>query len=148
MFQLPDRVNPRKAGGAYGVLPRIARLSADMINSTRNTKNRIWAMLAAAPARPVKPSMPATKARMRNASVQLSIISRGCSRYILHNSCQLGSSLCWPRPALAARAYSRSSSGIHGIVSPAAARHAPVSSIRSTRIQGGLHGASCNLHPR
>ena len=61
----------------YGCLPLSARESADTISRTRNIKKRTLAILAAAPAIPPKPRMPARIAKMRNASDHDNIMCLG-----------------------------------------------------------------------
>ena len=48
-------------------------LTNEARNKTRNITKSIWAMLAAAPAMPVKPNNPATRAMIKNIKVQPSI---------------------------------------------------------------------------
>ena len=61
----------------HGFFPWRARLSPETTSSTRKMMKRICAMLAAAPARPLKPRKPAINARMRKVSVQLSMVGWG-----------------------------------------------------------------------
>ena len=51
-----------------------ALISAEMIRSTRKTKNKIFAISEAVPATPVKPSRPAMMAITRNNKVHLSMV--------------------------------------------------------------------------
>ena len=62
-----------------GFLPRTAPAIADTIKSTRKTKNRIFAIPAAAPAIPLKPSTAAMSAMMRNVMDHDNMILPFCS---------------------------------------------------------------------
>jgi hypothetical protein len=58
---------------AGGPLPPISAIIRNIMNMTRKTKNRIFAMPAAATEIPVKPNKPAIMAMIKNISAQYSM---------------------------------------------------------------------------